>query len=187
MGAGLVPASCRGGFRKGRGSLSCAQPRAGPKDRMRSKSMSSPATTTTPPEVPVPPLAAGQRLTRAEFERRYDTMPDLKKAELIEGVVVIMPSPVRVFHHGVPHVRLVTWLGTYAAHTPGVQAMDNGTVRLDETNEPQPDATLFIERGGQTRVAADDSLEGAPELVAEVSASRLPQDTGPRREAYRRN
>jgi hypothetical protein len=34
----------------------------------------------------VPPLEAGDRLTRTEFERRYEAMPDLKKAELIEGV-----------------------------------------------------------------------------------------------------
>jgi hypothetical protein len=41
----------------------------------------------------VPPLRAGDRLTSAEFERRYDAMPDLKKAELVEGVVYL-PSPV---------------------------------------------------------------------------------------------
>jgi hypothetical protein len=44
-----------------------------------------------PTEVPdgaaIPPLENGDRLTRAEFERRYEVMPELKKAELIEGVV----------------------------------------------------------------------------------------------------
>jgi hypothetical protein len=40
----------------------------------------------------IPPLRNGDRLSRAEFERRYDAMPHLKKAELIEGVVYI-PSP----------------------------------------------------------------------------------------------
>jgi hypothetical protein len=34
-----------------------------------------------------PPLENGDRLTRSEFERRYEAMPHLKKAELIEGVV----------------------------------------------------------------------------------------------------
>jgi Uma2 family endonuclease len=148
--------------------------------------MSRASTTTTPPEAPVPPLETGQRLTRAEFERRYDAMPHLKKAELIEGVVV-MPSPVRVEHHGEPHISLVTWLGVYRAYTPGVRGMDNGTVRLDETNEPQPDAALWIARGGQARVDEDDYLAGAPELVAEVSASSVRLDLGPRMEAYRRN
>jgi hypothetical protein len=55
-----------------------------------------------PSEVPgngaIPPLENGDRLTRAEFERRYDAMPELKKAELIEGEVY-MPSPVRHRRH----------------------------------------------------------------------------------------
>jgi len=33
------------------------------------------------------PLENGERLTRDEFMRRYEAMPDLKNAELIEGVV----------------------------------------------------------------------------------------------------
>ena len=52
----------------------------------------------------IPPLEAGDRLSRAEFERRYEAMPGLKKAELIEGVVY-MPSPVRLHRHGRPHAR----------------------------------------------------------------------------------
>ena len=32
-----------------------------------------------------PVLEAGDRLSRGEFERRYERLPDLKKAELIEG------------------------------------------------------------------------------------------------------
>jgi hypothetical protein len=34
------------------------------------------------------PLENGDRITRAEFERRYDAMPHLKKAELIEGIAL---------------------------------------------------------------------------------------------------
>jgi hypothetical protein len=45
--------------------------------------------------------------------------PQLKKAELIEGVVY-MPSPVRHRRHGRPHFRLVGWLGAYEAATPRV-------------------------------------------------------------------
>jgi hypothetical protein len=47
----------------------------------------------------IPFLENGDRLTRAEFERRYEAMPNLKKAELIEGVVHV-PSPVRQRYHG---------------------------------------------------------------------------------------
>ncbi len=36
------------------------------------------------------PLENGDKLTRAEFERRYEAMPHLKKAELIEGVVYVI-------------------------------------------------------------------------------------------------
>src|SRR6059036_437601 len=99
----------------------------------------------------IPPLQNGDRLTRAEFERRYERMPHLKKAELIEGIVY-MPSPVRAKKHAKPHNQLGTWLGVYAAETPGVECCDNSTVRLDLDNEPQPDLVLFKlpDKGGQT-------------------------------------
>jgi len=54
----------------------------------------------------VPPLENGDVLTRAEFERRYEAMPHLKKAELIEGVAYV-PSPVRHRYHDHQHTR---WL-----------------------------------------------------------------------------
>src|SRR5438445_7444659 len=95
------------------------------------------------PPVAIPPLVDGDRLTRAEFERRYEAMPHVKKAELIEGVV-FMPSPVRLDHHGNPHADLITWLGVYRALTPGIRVSDNTTVRLDMDNEPQPDGLLFV-------------------------------------------
>lgn len=135
----------------------------------------------------IPPLVAGDRLTRDEFERRYWTMPDVKKAELIEGVVY-MPSPVSLQGHAAPHADFVTWLGHYRAFTDGVQAGDNGTLRLDLDNEPQPDAFLRIlpEWGGQTRTV-DDYVEGAPELVAEVAASSASYDLHDKLNAYRRN
>jgi hypothetical protein len=43
----------------------------------------------------IPPLENGDKLTRWEFERRYQGMPHLKKAELIEGIVY-MASPLRI-------------------------------------------------------------------------------------------
>src|SRR5207302_1580946 len=105
----------------------------------------------------IPPLENGDRLTRAEFERRYEAMPHVKKAELIEGVVY-MPSPVRYNHHGRPHAYLVCWMGSYQAATPQVEIADNATVRLDQDNEPQPDALMFLlpQYGGQARIDADD-------------------------------
>ena len=73
-----------------------------------------------PSPEPTPQLEPGDRLTRPEFERRYDAMPDLKKAELIEGVVH-MPSPVRAEQHGDRHADLIGWLTAYRANTPGVR------------------------------------------------------------------
>ena len=137
---------------------------------------------------PAPTLENGDRLTRAEFERRYEARPDLKKAELIEGVVH-MPSPTRFAGHARPHATLVGWLFTYAAATPGVHVSDNPTVRLDLDNEPQPDAALLVdpEAGGQARVGEDDYVEGAPELVAEIAASSASYDLHDKLHVYRRN
>ncbi len=136
----------------------------------------------------IPPLEAGDRLTRAEFERRYEAMPQLAKAELIEGFVH-MPSPVRFRHHGRPHARLVGWLVQYESGTPGVETGDNSTTRLDLDNEPQPDVVLLIdpERGGQARISEDDYVEEAPELVAEIASSSASFDLTTKLHVYRRN
>jgi Uma2 family endonuclease len=136
----------------------------------------------------LPVLENGDRLTRAEFERRYEAMPHLKKAELIEGVVYV-PSPARHRQHGAPHVHLISWLGLYTANTPGIEAGDNSSVRLDLDNEPQPDGLLFIDpaRGGQVRIGADGIIEGAPELVAEVASSSVSYDLHAKLHVYRRN
>src|SRR3989442_15865184 len=109
--------------------------------------MATPAAPALQPEGPAlgaaePLLEPGDRLSRDEFERRYERMPHVKKAELIEGTVY-MPSPVRVQRHATPHNQLGTWLGTYAAETPGVECADNSTVRLDLDNEPQPERVLM--------------------------------------------
>ena len=134
------------------------------------------------------PLNSGERLTRPEFERRYSARPDINKAELVEGVVYVA-EPVRAYAHGKPQSALHAVFATYAAFTPGVHSVDNTTVRLDENNEPQPDAALFIEAdaGGQSRVDADGYIEGAPELVAEIAASTASRDLHEKLRAYRRN
>jgi Uma2 family endonuclease len=118
----------------------------------------------------VPPLRSGDRLTRDEFERRYEAAPHIKKAELIDGVVR-MSAAVRWGRHGRPQARLIAWLVGYEAETEGVAAGDNATTRLDLNNQPQPDAVLLIEpaSGGQSIISADDYVERAPELVAEIS------------------
>ena len=153
-------------------------------------SVTTPLPGNPPAGSPQPPsLENGDHLTRDDFERRYHARPDLKKVELIEGVVH-MPSPVRMNQHGRPFVELSWWLTGYRAFTPGVQIGGDVTVRMDLDNEPQPDVVLFIEPahgGKQVRLGADDYLEGAPELVAEVASSTVSIALNTKLRVYRRN
>jgi len=144
--------------------------------------------TEAPSNGAIPPLENGDRLTRAEFERRYEAMPELKKAELIEGVVHI-PSPVRQRFHGRQHSHLNSWLCAYEGSTPGAEVGDNSTVQLDLDNMPQPDCLLFIqpEHGGRVRIGEKGYIEGAPDLVAEVASSSASYDLGDKLKAYGRN
>jgi Uma2 family endonuclease len=135
-----------------------------------------------------PPLRSGDRLSRAEFEWRYQAHPEIKKAELIEGVVYVA-SPIHLQKHADPHFDIIGWLAAYRAATPGVRGSDNATLRLDFENEPQPDALLRLETavGGRSHVTDDDYLEGAPELIVEIAASSASYDLHDKRRAYGRN
>jgi len=135
----------------------------------------------------IPPLQAGDRLTQAEFRRRYENMPGTDHAELVEGVVY-MPSPVSADRHGEPHADVLLWLGHYRLNTPGTRAGDNSTLWLDADNAPQPDAYLRLEesRGGNSKLV-DGYIEGAPELIVEIAASTASHDLHDKLNAYRRN
>ncbi|NET10241.1 MAG: Uma2 family endonuclease, partial [Symploca sp. SIO2B6] len=134
------------------------------------------------------PLENGDRLTREEFERRYAAMNGQTNAELIEGVVY-MAAALRYQKHGRPHTLIMAWLALYEVATPGVEAADNTTVRLDADNEPQPDALLRINEacGGQSSIDEDDYVEGAPELIVEIAASTASYDLHDKKQVYRRN
>jgi Uma2 family endonuclease len=136
----------------------------------------------------IPPLETGDRLSRAEFERRYEAMPNIKKAELIEGVVYIAP-PGRLHHYGEPCADLITWLGSYESATPGLIGAAHPSIRLDPKNEPQPEAVLLIDpdHGGQARISSDDFLEAAPELIAEVDSGDLCYGPSVKLDVYCRN
>ena len=135
-----------------------------------------------------PPLQAGDHLSRPEFERRYQAHPEIKKAELIEGIV-FMPSPVRFENHARLNSDIVTWLGTYRAHTPGTTVGDNATVILDFENEVQPDAFLRLDKalGGSSSINADDYIQGPPELIVEIVASSAAYDMHVKRRVYARS
>ena len=136
----------------------------------------------------VPRLQSGDRLSDAEFMRRYDAMPVSTKAELVEGIVY-MPPPVLEDGHGGPHADVMGWLAFYRAATPGVRSADNTSLRLDLGNLPQPDAYLRIlpTHGGKTRTDEKGYVVGAPELIVEVAASSVNYDLHAKLTAYQRN
>jgi hypothetical protein len=124
--------------------------------------MSALPKTSSPQARRSPALRDGDRMSREQFHRIYEQMPEDFKAELIEGIVHVA-SPLRL-RHGNRHISLSMLFGTYEGHTPGVEAGDNTTILLGEKGEPQPDLFLRIlpERGGQSRTTNDDYVEGAP-------------------------
>lgn len=134
-----------------------------------------------------PTLESGDRLTRDEFHRRYCARPDIKKAELVQGVVYV-PSPVRIPQHAQPHALIVMWLGIYVAKTPGLSLADNGTVQLETDSEVQPDVFLFWDppRAGSGHLTPEGYIVGAPVLVVEIATSSASYDLHDKKEAYRR-
>ena len=135
----------------------------------------------------IPELVDGDRMSSEEFERRYLASPHIRKAELIEGVVHVA-SPVSG-RHGTPHAAVTQWFGYYQLSTPFLHCSIEGTVRLDNLNQPQPDVLLLIEpdHGGQATISPDHYVEGAPELVVEISVSSKSFDLNEKLEVYRRN
>jgi Uma2 family endonuclease len=135
----------------------------------------------------IPPLENGAHLSAAEFLRRYEAMPEVKKAELINGIVY-MGSPVRLDQHGEPDNLIQGWLCNYGIATPGVKAATNSTTRLSPDDVPQPDALLRLvpECGGQARLDKKGYLQGAPELAIEVAASSASLDVREKLASYRR-
>jgi Uma2 family endonuclease len=127
-------------------------------------------------------LRAGQRLTVPEFLRRWEAMPEVKFAELIDGVVY-MPSP-QSSDHGRAEFRIDTWLGTYVAKTPGCDGGSQSTWLMLQS-APQPDCYLWIrpEYGGQSTTQGKYHV-GAPELATEICLSSETYDLGVKKTLY---
>src|SRR6266481_511653 len=118
-----------------------------------------------------PRLIAGDHLDIEEFRRRYEASLEIKKAELINGIVY-MPPPV-FDDHSTPHNIAATWIGSYFVNTPGTKAHNDRTLQLVGYNQVQPDVCLVLlpECGGKTFVNEHRELAGSPELIFEVAAS----------------
>ena len=130
------------------------------------------------------PLITGMQMTEEEFLRRWESLPELKNAELIEGVVYV-GSPVSR-RHSKRDSQLLSWLYFYAIATPGCEAGSNSTWSM-MGSLPQPDCDLRIlpESGGQSKEAGE-FCGVAPELAVEVCLSSTQHDFGPKLALYQR-
>jgi hypothetical protein len=133
----------------------------------------------------VPLLVNGDRLTQAEFHRRYEAYPDDTRFELVGGIVY-MASPLR-WPHGSYTQKLGFTLELYASGTPGVESASNATIILSSESEPQPDLTLRIlrEYGGRSRLNRSKYVVGPAELLAEIAHSTVAIDLHGKRDDYR--
>ena len=87
-----------------------------------------------------PDLHNGDRMSRHEFIERWEQIPELKNAELIEGVVYLA-SPVS-HAHGSYEGLFTTWLGHYAYITGADVEINNNTTLLIGDSAFQPDVAL---------------------------------------------
>lgn len=134
----------------------------------------------------LPPLLhEGDRLNARDFLRRWEAMPDLHRAELIDGTVY-MASPVYDDHGGV-HLAIGAWVWNYHDATPGLGCGSETTWKMGARDVPQPDVYLRIlpEFGGQSSNEGR-LVAGAPELIVEVTGSSTSRDLGVKRALYER-
>jgi len=128
-------------------------------------------------------MRPGDRLSLEEFLERWRQMPELKSAELIDGVVY-MPSPVSLQHMR-QDGRFFGLCASYCFHTPGVECGINGTWLMTSTSAPQPDCSVWVvpQYGGRLKVK-DTLASGVPELAAETCYSSRAYDLGPKLALY---
>lgn len=136
----------------------------------------------------VPPLAAGDHLTRAEFLRRWKADPSIKFAELIGGIV-FMTSPIAIRRGGsnigqLALADLGAWSDVYHAFTTGTATGRNTTsFILEDTPQPDLNLRLLSEHGGGSWVEGG-YLHGVPELLAEVCTSGASYDLHQKYDLY---
>ncbi len=129
-----------------------------------------------------PPLYNGDELSLEEFERRWSFHPEIKKAELIDGVVYLEMT-VSDFH-AAANALVNLWLGVYwSTRTHLVRVYDIATMRLADGQNVQPDSMLRYLAG--TSTIERSIVVGPPELVVEIASSSFGRDLGPKKDRYR--
>jgi Uma2 family endonuclease len=132
-----------------------------------------------------PLLYDGQRLDQPTFHELYLQTPEKFRAELIDGVVYVMSSPVSP-RHGRPFACMNAAIYNYSIETPGTILQGDTTTKLGPRSEVQPDCALLIDPrfGGQTGEDSKGYTTGCPELVIEISSSTLHLDLNAKKRAY---
>ena len=131
------------------------------------------------PSLRPPELHDGDRMSREEFLWRWEQIPELKQAELIDGVVYLA-SPVS-FPHSEYQVLFAALLTHYArASKAGFRVGTNTSLTL-AGSVVQPDVVLVRNAIG----VEGGYLEDVPDLIVEVSYSSVAHDLGRKLSTYR--
>lgn len=122
-----------------------------------------------------------ERMTADEFLR---DAPEDRKAELIDGVMIV-PSPPLTIHERLQRFLLLL-LQSYAEERDSGEAFGSRTaVTLATDQVPEPDI-LFVNKEN-AGIIQDKGIIGTPDFVIEIlSASTLRNDRGPKFRAYER-
>jgi Uma2 family endonuclease len=125
-------------------------------------------------------------MTSAEFLRRAEAWHGDDRAELIDGIVYMLP-PLSA-DHGTPDSLISMWLTHYVAYASGVEHFPNTTFIVDQDNTVQPDSILCSvpREGGPVWFSPNKYLCGSPELVCEIATSSVSIDLHGKFHLYRR-
>jgi Uma2 family endonuclease len=126
-----------------------------------------------------PLLLEGDWLSSEEFMTRWEALPDVEHAELLDGIVYVDGEV--TLSHGRFHSILSFWLGVYAMGAPGRIAAMSSAWLMEPENVPQPDVTLRKRREGDGRYGS-----GAPELIVEIAVYSYSRDLGVKKRLYER-
>ena len=136
----------------------------------------------------IPELCTGDRLTRADFERRYSAMRHVKKAELIEGVVH-MPSPVSRKKHSILRASLLSGWETTSSQLPApILATTAPSASIGKTSRSRTPCFASCRSAAANLGTTTITSAGASwNWVAEVAASSESYDLHDKLRAYQRN
>jgi Uma2 family endonuclease len=128
---------------------------------------------------------SGYRLSKEEFIRRYEARKDIRRAELLNGIVFIMASPVSR-SHSQGHLSAAHLITNYVEATPLVIGDIDATLLLHGDNAVQPDGLLRVDprAGGKATLTEKEYIKGPPELVIEISVSTESYDLTFKKDIY---